>query len=54
MAAHRFKDDGPCLWCGVPMEKVRDRRAPPWCSEIPDEAAERQEPERRGNEHTGY
>lgn len=54
MAEHRFKNDGPCVWCNVPQEKVADRRAPPWCSEIPDDVAEQLEPERRANEHTGY
>lgn len=36
MSAHRFGSQCTCVWCGVTMEKVKDRKAPPFCEEAPD------------------
>lgn len=56
MAAHYFKAGGACVWCKASPEKVADRRAPPFCTEAPEEMREREFVKSRytANGSTGY
>ena len=56
MTAHYFPNGGPCVWCKVPMERVQDRRASPYCAERPDDVELPSEPRLAENRNTstGY